>query len=218
MRQDESLLSAMHAIGRIGLTRLNPQHLERLYADRIDAGLAPATVRQFHAVLRLALGQANKWGVIARNVASMVTPPRVERREMTAYTGEQARSLLDSAHGDQFEALYVFAITTGIRQGELLALRWRDVDMDSANIQVRGSLQRTEDGLKIVQPKTSTSKRQRSPLPRLSPMRCAATERLRRNGACNMERPGMTTIFFFPMRLAVLWIPRTCCAVRFSHS
>ncbi len=73
-------LHVVPEIGKVRLVRLSPQHLQRLYAGRLEAGLSPASVVQLHAVLRRALGQAARWGLVTRNVASLVTPPRPERR------------------------------------------------------------------------------------------------------------------------------------------
>ena len=92
--------------------------------------------------------------------ADLVTPPRAAHREMQTLSPEQARAFLDAAQGDRFHALYVLALSTGMRQGELLALRWQDVDLDRGTVQVRGSLQRTPAGLTLTEPKTAASRRQ----------------------------------------------------------
>lgn len=182
LRYEELIrLHAVPEVGRVGLSRLGPQHLERLYSNRLEAGLSPATVRQLHAVLRRALGQAYKWGLVARNVATLMTPPGIERREMAALTEEEARIFLDAAQEEPFEALYVLALTTGMRQGELLALRWRDTDLEMVSLHVRGSLQRTAQGLQIVEPKTASSRRQVS-------LTTAALDALRRHRVVQAER------------------------------
>lgn len=174
-------LHALPSIGRVAVSKLSPQHLERLYADRLDAGLSPATVRQLHAVLRRALGQALKWGSVGRNVATLVTPPRVTRHEITALTKEEVRALLVAARGDAFEALYVLAVTTGMRQGELLALRWQDIDQDFGSLRIRGSLQRTSSGFQIVEPKSISSRRRVT-------VSTTAMDALRRHRAGHLER------------------------------
>ncbi len=153
-------LHALPELGRVRLARLSPQHLQRLYANRLEAGLSAMSVQHLHAVLHRALGQAARWGLVARNVADLVTPPRGARREMKTLSPEQARVLLDTAAGERLEAIYVLALTTGIRQGELLALRWRDVNLEAGTVQVRGSLQRLPEGLTVVEPKTDSSRRQ----------------------------------------------------------
>ncbi|TAK59369.1 MAG: site-specific integrase, partial [Dehalococcoidia bacterium] len=89
----------------------------------------------------------------------LVDPPRSCQPEITTLSREQARALLSAARHDRFEALYVLALTTGMRQGELLALRWRDIDLDTCCLNVRGSLQRSTLGLAIGDPKTRKSRR-----------------------------------------------------------
>ncbi len=153
-------LHVVPEIGNVRLVRLTPQHLQKLYAGRLEAGLSPASVVQLHAVLRRALGRAARWDLVTRNVAGLVTPPRLERREMSTLSPEQARSLLDAADGDRLEALYTLAVTTGMRQGEILALRWREVDLDGGSLQVKATLQRNHEGFVFAEPKTAHSRRQ----------------------------------------------------------
>jgi integrase len=153
-------LHAIPYIGGLPLARLSPQHLQRLYAERLSAGLSPTTVAHLHAVLHKALGQAAKWGQVPRNVADLVTKPRMSAPEMQTLTAEQARRLLDAASGDRLEALYVLALNTGMRQGEMLALKWRDIDLERGAIQVRASLQRIRGAFVFSEPKTARSRRQ----------------------------------------------------------
>lgn len=146
-------------VGRVPLTKLGPQDLQKLYADALASGLSSTSVRHIHAMLHAALAQAESWGLIARNVARLVQPPRAARKETRTLTDEQARTLLESARSSRLEALYVVALSTGMREGELLALRWSDVDLDGAHIQVRATLQRTESGHAFGPPKTARSRR-----------------------------------------------------------
>jgi integrase len=147
-------------LGKVALTKVTPQALERLYAARLDAGSAARTVRHVHAVTHNALEQAAKWGLVARNVASLATPPAAEQHEMVTFDEKQLNHFLGAAMGERFEALFVIAVTTGMRQGELLALRWRDVDLDRATLSVRQSLQWTKQGPLFTAPKTKKSRRQ----------------------------------------------------------
>ncbi len=140
------------------LSRLGPQHLQQLYADRLEHGLAPATVLKLHAVLHHALDQAARWGLAVRNVADLVDAPRVPRREMRTLSPEQAQQFLASADGDPLEALYVLALSTGMRQGEILGLHWRDVDLDSGVARVTGSLARTKSGLTFGETKSGRTR------------------------------------------------------------
>lgn len=148
------------AISGLALTKLAPEHLERLYADRIAAGVGAMTVRHLHARLHRALTQAARRGLVGRNVASLVSPPRAPRHEMVTLTEEQTRAFLRAATGERLEGLYVLAVTTGMRQGELLALRWANVDIDGGSLQVRQSLQFVGGGEYVfTAPKTAKSRR-----------------------------------------------------------
>jgi integrase len=147
-------------LGRASLARLTPNDLQRLFGTLVACGVSPATVRHVRAVMRKALNDAARWGLVARNVASLTSPPRVQRKEMTVLSSEQARALLECARGDRFEALYVVALTTGMRQGEILGLRWQDVDLDNDVVQVRNTLQRVRSGYVLSEPKTKRSRRQ----------------------------------------------------------
>jgi len=148
------------AISRLPLAKLGPEHVERLYAERIAAGVGPMTIRHLHARLHKAFGQAAQRGLVARNVISLVSPPRALRHEMVTLTEEQTRAFLHAAAGERLEGLYVLAVTTGMRQGELLGLRWADVDIDRASLQVRRSVQLTGLGEYVfTPPKTAKSRR-----------------------------------------------------------
>src|SRR5207244_1336884 len=112
-----------------------------LYSDRLDAGLSPRTVQFLHAVLHRALKQAMRWNIIARNPADAVQSPSPKRPEFHSLSEEQAKALLDAAKGDPLEALYTLALMTGMRQGEILGLRWQDIDLDAGRLEVRHTLQ-----------------------------------------------------------------------------
>jgi integrase len=131
-------------LGRIPLARLSPMDVQRAHNELLKTGLAPATVGRAHAALRAALKQALRWQLIPSNPASLVTPPRVEHCEMAAMDPEQTRRFLNAARGTPLEALWVLAVTTGLRQGELLALRWSEVDLEGASVRVTGTLTRID--------------------------------------------------------------------------
>jgi len=112
-----------------------------------------------HAILHKALSQALAWYMVPRNVAEAVKPPRPTPREMRPLTSEEAHRLLQAACDDRFEALYVLAVTTGMRQGELLALRWQDVDKKNGTLSVRRTLTRSGGRIEMGEPKTKKSRR-----------------------------------------------------------
>jgi integrase len=173
-------LHAIPVLGAVSLSKLTAQQVQALYAHKLDEGLSPSTVHHLHAVLHRALDRAVRLGLIYRNVADLVDPPRLRHREMATLTVAQARLLLAAAAGDRLEALYVLALTTGMRQGELLALRWRDVDLEGASLQVRATLQNRGGICQLVEPKTPHSRR-RIALPR------TAVEALRWHRARQLE-------------------------------
>jgi integrase len=126
----------------------------------LNAGLKPQTVLNLHRTLHSALKQAVRWHLLIRNPTELVDPPRVRRREVVPLDAEQARRLLKAAEGDRFEALYVIALTTGMRLGELLALKWADVDLKAGTLQVRRSVRRLpKRGFVEERPKSETSRR-----------------------------------------------------------
>lgn len=146
-------------LGHIRLAKLVPPQVRAFLNDMLREGLSPRTVQYSHAVLRRALGQAVKDGLVARNVAKLVDPPRVERPEVEPLTPEQARAFLKAIAGDRLEALYSVAVAVGLRRGEALGLRWKDVDLEKGTIRVRGSLQRVDKKLRLVELKTKRSRR-----------------------------------------------------------
>jgi integrase len=146
------------ALGRVKLSKLTPAHVQGLYRDKLDSGLSSATVQKIHTVLHKALTQALKWTMIPHNVSDAVKAPRPAPEEMHPLSPEEARKLIEAAHGDKLEALYVLAVHTGMRQGELLALRWEDVDLNEGIIRIRHTLARSGGRIALGEPKTKRSR------------------------------------------------------------
>lgn len=134
--------------------------MQLFYAGKLREGLSFSTVHHLHGVLHRALKDAVQLGLVQRNVTEQVRAPRRQRTEMTVLSEEQGNRLLAATRGDRFEALFVLALTTGMRQGELLALKWRGLDLDGGSLQVRATLQYTVDGYRFSEPKTALSRRQ----------------------------------------------------------
>jgi integrase len=146
-------------LGRTKLAALAPAHVQSLYRAKLDEGLSPKTVKYIHTTLHRALKQAVRWGLVPRNVAAEVDPPKVRPPEMRPLSPIQARQLVRAAKGDRLEALYVLAITTGMRQGELFGLDWEDVDLESGTVRVRRTLTLAKGGPRLTEPKTRGSRR-----------------------------------------------------------
>ena len=142
-------------LGRIKLKTLTPVHVRALYREKLDAGLAPRTVQYIHVTLQKALSQAVADGLIPRNAAVSVKAPRPVKKEIKPLSPEQARAFLEAARGDRFEALYVLAVHCGLREGELLGLRWEDSDLDAGTIAVRRALSETRAGHRFEPPRTA---------------------------------------------------------------
>jgi len=140
----ESLLRyrIVPALGHHRLDRLQPEHLERLYADLRNDGLATSSVLKCHRVLSRALKVAVQRGRVGRNVAQLVDAPAASREEVQPLTAAEARQLLEAARGDRIAARWSVALSLGLRQGEALGLCWDDVDLQAGALRVRRALQR----------------------------------------------------------------------------
>lgn len=147
------------ALGRIPLERLSPSDVRQMMNAVLSKGLSARTVHHIRAVLRNALHQAERDGLIQRNAAALAEPPRVVRQEMKSLTPDQARIFQQAIKGDPIEALCITALDSGMRQGEVLGLRWQDVDLATGTIRVVHALQRVNGKLVLVEPKSRTSRR-----------------------------------------------------------
>jgi integrase len=152
-------------LGAIRLQALTPMQVQRCYTDLLTSGgrtggpLAPKTVRHAHVVLRKALKDAEVMGLVSRNVAASVKPPAGGGREMNTWSSEELRDFLAAIEGHPLEMGFRLLAATGLRRGEVLGLRWRDVDFDLAQLSVANTI--TELGAEVVMgpPKTAKSRR-----------------------------------------------------------
>jgi integrase len=144
-----STIARLHikpSLGRIQLHKLAPQHIQKLLDEKSKAGLSPQTVTNIRTVLRSALSQAMKWNLVSRNTAALVNAPRIPHKRIEPLDPEHARKLLETAKGGRYEAIYTVALTLGMRRGEVLGLRWADIDFDGRAIRVNQSVQRLSTG------------------------------------------------------------------------
>ncbi len=146
-------------LARRPLQGLTPQELQAWLNARVESGTSPRLAQYIHAVLRSALEQAYKWLMVPRNIAKLVDPPRVQRHEVQPLTPEQAGRLLRAAEEDRLYALYAVAVALGLRQGEILALRWEDIDIESRTLRVCRTVQRVRGRLVFGEPKSNRSRR-----------------------------------------------------------
>ena len=153
-------------IGRSRLRALTPEQIQFALGKLLDSGMALRTVRQVHMVLRKALKQGVLWRLLVTNPSDAVSAPRPERKEMRTLTEDQVRHLLTVARGMRDYGLWVFLVTTGLRLGEALALRWSDLDLREGRATIRRAVQRQRGaGLVFVEPKSARSRRT-VPIPR----------------------------------------------------
>ena len=141
------------ALGHRKLKNLTPDHVQYFYQSKLDAGLPPGTVRLMHGILHKALEQAVKWGIVPRNVCKATTPPKPNPEEIHPLDAEQAKRFLEAACGNRLESLYVLAVTAGLRIGELLGLRWEDVNLDTKTLRVRRTRSQAKSGPTFTVPK-----------------------------------------------------------------
>jgi integrase len=127
----------MPVLGRYSLAKLTPQQLQVFYNKKLAEGLSPTTVHAIHAMLHKALEDALQMGLVNRNVSEMLKPPRRGNREMMTLSILEMQRFLEVVRDDRFYALYVLALSTGMREGELLGLRWQDVDLARRTVQIR---------------------------------------------------------------------------------
>ena len=167
-------------LGSVKLDKLNAMQLEKLYRQKLDSGLSARRVRYIHVTIRKALKDAVRLQLLSRNVADAAIPPRQSKSEIEPLTQDQMRSLLEASREDRLHALYVLAITTGMRRGELLGLQWKDVDLDSSTLRVNRSVY---EGV-VSPPKTNAGRR----TIRLSKLAKAALRQHRVDAATKSER------------------------------
>lgn len=123
-------------LGNVWLQKLTPQHIQSCYTRLARKGLSPKTINSVHGVLHLALENAVRWNLIARNVCELATPPRVVRPEIQPLSVEQARKLLEAAQEHRLKVLLTLAVVTAMRRGEIVGLRWSDIDFDRKYLSV----------------------------------------------------------------------------------
>ena len=185
------------ALGAIPLMSLSPSHVQAAYAHalgekgRLDGrggGLSARSVVQHHRILSEALKHAMRWGLIGRNVATLVDPPRVERTEADFLDAEAIHALLRAAQGTPYHTLLLVAAATGLRRSEILALRWRDINIEAANLRVVRALhQLPGPRFVFLEPKSGKSRRAVA----LGPAAILAIRAHREQQEAERERLGM---------------------------
>lgn len=152
-------------LGRYKLQSLTPLQIEKFYAELLDhgqrdgTGLSPKTVKNTHVVLRKALADAERLGLVPRNAAAAARGPTVTRPEMTTWSSDQLKTFSVVAGESRMRNAFIILTTTGMRRGEALGLRWGDVDFDSAQLAIVQTVSTVDSKVVIGQPKTAGSRR-----------------------------------------------------------
>ncbi|MFC1924641.1 tyrosine-type recombinase/integrase [Chloroflexota bacterium] len=155
------------ALGNIPLTQLKPEHLQRYYSEKLEGGrydgkgaLSKTTVSHHHTCIHRALEMALKWGLINRNPADAITPPRPQHSEMHTLNEDDLHNFLEAAKKTSYYVLFYLALSTGMRRSELLALRWSDIDLMLCQIYVTRSMHHLHSGeIVFGAPKTARGRR-----------------------------------------------------------
>jgi integrase len=156
-------------LGELKLQALRPSRVEQFYLDlqagrgadgkEKARGLAPLTIRHISRVLLQVMAMAERDGLIQSNPARKAARPKVERTEIEILNEAQVREVLTKLRGRAMFLLAALGLSTGMRRGEMLAVRWTDLDLDAAEVQVRQSLEQTTEGLRFKPPKTRAGRR-----------------------------------------------------------
>jgi len=146
-------------IGTRRLDQLTPLEIQMLLTKLSEKGLSPRTARYAYGLIRDALGQAVRWGMLSRNVATSVEPPRQQRTEMQVLNEDQVQVFLEAIEGAKHEVLFRFLLYTGLRPSEAFGLKWTDVDLDRGVVEVQRSLTRTRKEWSLGDTKTAAGRR-----------------------------------------------------------
>lgn len=146
-------------LGAKALATVSAFDIQALYRELLDRDLSARSIRYTHAVLRSALKQAVRWNLILANPADLVDLPRRDRRSVLVLSVEQARAFIKAINGNPYQALLAFAMTTGMRPSEYLALTWNDLDLDRGTVSISRTLEWRKGGWQFADTKRSRSRR-----------------------------------------------------------
>jgi integrase len=153
-------LHILPTLGEMKLFEIRPEVIQKLYASQLKSGVGARTVDFIHSILHMAFEQAVKLEILIRNPVNATTPPKIETKEMHFYDEGQVNEFLLAAKGNRNEAIYHLALSTGLRQSELLGLQWPDLDWQKKSLNVQRQLKRNgKKGDLFAQPKTKNGRR-----------------------------------------------------------
>ncbi len=154
-----SRVNVIPRIGALPLVSLRTSDVETMIGDATASGLSPATADKMKTIVSMVLNHAMRDDLLTRNVASVARGPRIIHKAPAILSREQLSALMAAVRGDQWEAFYLLAITTGMRDAEIRALRWSDIDLDAGTVSITGQHQYRDGTLQRVAPKTDSSER-----------------------------------------------------------
>lgn len=146
-------------LGTVAVQKLTPARIQAMYSEMLAEGKGTRTVQLTHLRLQQALSLAVQWNIIARNPCDLVTPPRNQRKELRTWNRDHVRRFLDAATSDVYAPLWEIALATGMRRGELLGIRWQDVDLTRGTLTIQQAVTLLNDKAIIQQPKSAASRR-----------------------------------------------------------
>lgn len=146
-------------LGKVRLINLQSQQIQRLYTRKLESGLSAKTVHHIHGTLRRVLNEAVKWGLIHKNPCDNVSPPRVEKKIPSVWTIKEAKTFLSAVEGHRWYGIYLIALTTGARRGEILGMEWQNINWSASTIGIEKTISEIKGRAVITAPKTARSRR-----------------------------------------------------------
>lgn len=147
-------------IGSIKLSQLRADQLQSFYSEKLKSGLSNRTVQFIHSIIHKSLGQALKWGLVIRNVSDLVEKPTVKRKAPVIWSVEDTQKFLKAVEQHRFYPIYVLAVATGMREGEVLGVQFEDIDWKTGTLHVKHAVQYLiGKGIVLTEPKTDKAKR-----------------------------------------------------------
>lgn len=149
-------------LGQMKLKEIKPMHIQNFYGQKLDEGFAPASIHSLHAIISKSLRQAKVWGLVQENAASSVSLPRIQKKQLKTWDLDEINKFLHAVSKrtgqcEKFYIVYVLAIHSGMRKGEILGLQWKDCDLETGYIRIQRTLSKTPGKLFFQQPKTAQS-------------------------------------------------------------
>ncbi|MEV2909754.1 tyrosine-type recombinase/integrase [Paenibacillus larvae] len=146
-------------LGKLKVINLKPIHLNNLYNQKLASSISNNSIKKLHSLIKDALDEGIGYGSLSKNVAKAVTPPRVKKVKFEVWNEDQLAFFLKHAKASRFYVAFELAVSTGMRIGEILGLRWKDIDLCNKKISVRQAYTKAESGYDFHEPKTASGER-----------------------------------------------------------